>query len=736
MVKSILSFFAFLVLSTVHSQTSSEFNLDFETIQNGSPELWQHFKVDGYRIGVDSIVKRSGNYSAMIESVGENPNFTAWSFVLPNNYKGKKITLSGYLKTEKVEGGFAGLWMRIDPGIGFNNMQEKGLSGTRKWEKYEITLDMDPENTDQIVIGGLLSGKGKIWMDDLSITIDGKDILKAKIYEPKIMPAELDTEFDEGSKITDIAINENQIDNLKTLGFIWGFLKYYHPNVATGDYNWDYELFRVLPKVIEAKSKKERDDIFLKWIDSFGAFNKGKKPKMKASEVKMQPDLDWIKQSNFSEELSAKLLEIETAKRTGKNYYVGLFPGVENPEFKNENPYSDFMYPDAGYRLLSLYRYWNIIHYYFPYKYLIEEDWKGVMGEFIPQFLEAKDETEYTLACLELIGRVHDTHANIWGGNTALRDYWGANYPPVEVTFIEEKAVVTKYYDEELGKASGLQIGDVIESINGKDVADMVKEQLDLTPASSYPIKLRNIARRLLNTNDSIIRVEYSRGNGTASASFPSYTPEDLNLFGKYDDADTCFRMINDDIAYLNNGTLQSTYLPEIWEKMKNTKGLIIDIRNYPSDFPIYDLSAYLMPEKTPYVTFTNGDIKHPGYFVFNEELNVGKKNKDYYKGKVIILTNETSQSSAEFHAMAYRVHPNATVIGSTTAGADGNISRFYLPGRIATLITGIGVYYPDGEETQRVGIVPDVECKPTIQGIREGRDELMEKALEIIEGD
>jgi C-terminal processing protease CtpA/Prc len=83
---------------------------------------------------------------------------------------------------------------------------------------------------------------------------------------------------------------------------------------------------------------------------------------------------------------------------------------------------------------------------------------------------------------------------------------------------------------------------------------------------------------------------------------------------------------------------------------------------------------------------------------------------------------------------MAYRVHPNATVIGSTTAGADGNISRFYLPGRIATLITGIGVYYPDGEETQRVGIVPDVECKPTIQGIREGRDELMEKAVEIIE--
>jgi C-terminal processing protease CtpA/Prc len=47
--------------------------------------------------------------------------------------------------------------------------------------------------------------------------------------------------------------------------------------------------------------------------------------------------------------------------------------------------------------------------------------------------------------------------------------------------------------------------------------------------------------------------------------------------------------------------------------------------------------------------------------------------------------------------------------------------------------ISGIGVYYLDGRETQRIGIVPDIEVKPTIKGIREGRDELLEKAIEII---
>ena len=82
---------------------------------------------------------------------------------------------------------------------------------------------------------------------------------------------------------------------------------------------------------------------------------------------------------------------------------------------------------------------------------------------------------------------------------------------------------------------------------------------------------------------------------------------------------------------------------------------------------------------------------------------------------------------------MAYRVNPNTTVIGSTTAGADGNVSQFYLPGGISTAISGIGVYYPDGKETQRIGIIPDIELKPTVLGIKSGKDELIEKAIELI---
>jgi len=75
-------------------------------------------------------------------------------------------------------------------------------------------------------------------------------------------------------------------------------------------------------------------------------------------------------------------------------------------------------------------------------------------------------------------------------------------------------------------------------------------------------------------------------------------------------------------------------------------------------------------------------------------------------------------------------MHENSIKIGSTTSGADGNVSTIDLPGNITMYFTGLGTYYPDGTQTQRVGIIPDIEVKPTIEGIRNGIDEVLEFAL------
>jgi len=734
-------FLAFLVLFisiTADCQTKeaiSKFNFGFENIENGFPSGWSKNANPNYTRVLDSTNVKSGKYAVSLEFRKGIPAFDSWTFAIPDNYAGRKITFSGYIKTENVTDGYAGLWMRIDPSIAFYNMAKNGVKGTTDWTKCEITLDMNPEKTKQIFIGGLLSGKGKMWIDDLKVSIDGKEIKDLKPFERKIFAAEKDKEFDNGSGIIFLPVYKNQIENLKTLGLIWGFLKYYHPNIAKGEYNWDYELIRILPKVVNTENTKNRDEILVKWIDSFGQISEPKKTEAKSGEIKFEPDLNWMTNSAFSKGLTALLLKVKNASRSGEHYYIGLKPGVGNPDFKNENAYSSMKYPDAGFRVLTLFRYWNMIQYYFPYKNLIEEDWKNVLEEFIPKIINTTNSTDYTLTVLELIGRVHDTHANIWGGNSNMDNYFGINRAAVELTFIENKPVVTRYYDEKLGKETGLVIGDVITSINNRPIEEIIKDKLKYSPASNYSTQLRDIARNLLRTNDSIIHIEFINDAKKKNINLKTFSSKEINIYSKPLVIDTCFKLINKDIAYINNGSMKRKYLAEIWKETKNTKGLIIDIRNYPSDFIIYELSNYLMPKKTPFVKFTNGSIENPGLFTYENSVSAGMKTFGYYKGKVVIIVNEISQSSAEYHSMAYKVHPNATVIGSTTAGADGNVSQIQLPGGIMTMISGIGVYYPDGKETQRIGIVPDIEVKPTIQGIKKGRDELMEKAIEIING-
>lgn len=723
--------FIFLSFNCNAQIEDSLFNFGFETQSENHdlPNGW--FKWGDYSLSIDTVCK-TGHKSGKITSL-QNGTFGCIAISIPAYYEGGKIELEGFIKTENVKNGFAGLLLRID-GYGdilaFDNMHKMNVSGTNDWEKYSIKLDY-PVNADKIIVGGILTGSGQAWFDEFNLFIDGKNIRSLSVSDARVKTISENDEAIKNSNFSDSTLTVQQIDNLKVLGLIWGFLKYYHPNVAKGDYNWDNELFKQLPKVLYCESDFERDIILSNWIVSLGEIEESDTLKFDEDKIKQKPDLDWITNSDFSKELESLLLEVKNSKRSKKNFYIDMQLGVGNPEFKNELKYSTMSYPNAGFRLLALYRYWNIIQYFFPNKCLIEEDWKDVLVEFIPEIINAKDDVQYTLAILELIARIHDTHANLWGWSP-LVNHFGTRYANVKLTFVEEQAVVTGFYLNKPEMNTNLELGDVVLRINNIAVEEIVNQKLIYTPASNYPTQLRDISTNLFRSVDTTISVEFMRNGETESLILKTYPSTEI--FKNSDHVpDTCFKLINKDIAYIDNGELRISYLPQLWKTIRKTKGLIIDLRNYPSDFPIYALSSYLMPQSTVFVKFSQGNVEYPGLFTYSTTNSVGKTNKNYYKGKVVILVNEITQSSSEFHAMAYRVHPNAIVIGSTTSGADGNVSEFYLPGGLRTMISGIGVYYPDGSETQRVGIVPDIFVKPTITGIKEGRDEVLEKAIEIV---
>ncbi len=208
---------------------------------------------------------------------------------------------------------------------------------------------------------------------------------------------------------------------------------------------------------------------------------------------------------------------------------------------------------------------------------------------------------------------------------------------------------------------------------------------------------------------------------------------DSLNIYRWYRKSEgKSYKKLDNNIGYVTLQTIEEEDISRIKSEFIDTKGIIIDIRNYPSTFVPFSLGSFFVSSSTPFVKFTKGNVDNPGEFTFTNSIEIPSQGKTY-KGKLVVLVNELSQSQAEYTSMAFRAGDNTTIIGSTTAGADGNVSAIMLPGGLRTMISGIGVNYPNGEETQRVGIVPDIEVKPTIQGIREGKDELLEKAIEII---
>lgn len=711
-------------------------NLDFEQHHNAYPYYWGNFGSNDYKIYIDSTIAKNGKFSIVIESSTEKSDYKAIAINLPHNYNGKSIKLKGYIKTENVIDGYAGLWMRIDPEVGFDNMNGRGITGTTDWKECEITLPLKPEKTDKIVVGGLLVGKGKMWIDNLKISIDGKDLddKNLEIYTKESPPANEDHEFDNGSNITFSNLTNEAINNLELLGRIWGFLKYHHPEIAKGKFNWDYELFRILPDYLKVKNNRERDKVLTNWIDKYGKLSICNECKTTPTNAVLKPNLSWIESSNLSKTLKISLQEIYKNRNQGQNYYIKLDPNIGNPDFTNENPYSEMSFPDKGFRLLSVYKYWNMIEYFFPNKHLSDKKWESILKEYIPKFINANSELEYELVAVQIIGEINDTHANLWGGGDKIAEIRGNNFTPFRAEFIENKYVVVDYYKPEFSENSNLKIGDIITHINNKPIQSIVDSLKSYYPSSNEASMLRDISADLLRSTKNTISLKYISDNKTKEHNVTLYDRRQLNMYQWYkvNKNEKCFKILEGNIGYITLANIKEEDIPEIKTSFKNTKGIIIDIRNYPSTFVPFKLGSYFISEPTSFVKFTKGNPDNPGEFTFTEPLKISNE-KEYYEGKLVVLVNEKSQSQAEYTAMAFRAAKNSLIIGSTTAGADGNFSTILLPGGLRTWISGIGVYYPDGTETQRVGIVPDIIVKPTIEGVRLGKDEVLNKAIEII---
>lgn len=524
-----------------------------------------------------------------------------------------------------------------------------------------------------------------------------------------------------------IKLTETQ--KLATTCKVWGYLKYYHPNVADGSKNWDEQLFTILPQVQKAQTKEELSLVLEKWVDGLGEVKKIA-PILAPKDIEYFDknfDLSWINNDKlFSKNLSKKLKFIEENRFQGDQFYVAQH-NAGNIFIKNEN-YAAYNFNEKNIQILTLFMYWNVIEYFFPYKYLMNQKWDVTLEKMLPFFIEAKNESDFYLAMRKLTVKLNDSHATFYIENGFDNYFLPDNYK-----IMDENLIVTEVLNEGLAKENNIKIGDIITKINDKTVKQIILEKRDLINGSNEASYLNNLVESPILDSAAVLKLEFLK-DGIKTTK----TIEDYYINGSYynnrfknEIKKEKFKILDNNIGYVDMGILKVKNVPEMIDKLASTKAIIFDMRNYPNE--TYEaISNFLNGEEKKFVIYTIPDLKYPGRFKWTEPRGIGSKNKNNYKGKVVVLLNEKSMSQSEWTAMIFQTAGNTTIIGSQTAGADGNVTEIFIKD-ISTKMSGIGVYYPDKRETQRTGIIPDIEVKPTIKGIQEGKDEVLDRALKFI---
>ncbi len=350
------------------------------------------------------------------------------------------------------------------------------------------------------------------------------------------------------------------------------------------------------------------------------------------------------------------------------------------------------------------------------------------MEEYIQIFVDAENESMYELALSKLITEIHDTHAVLYGKNKKER-----YHAPIEVKFIENQLVVTSYIDSEKGIKSGFKIGDIISKINDVPIETIVDSLSEIIPASNKTSLLRDVASDILKSELRQLNISYTSNLKPFEKVLTLYPNEAINSKLEERFKNKSYKFINSNVGYINLASIKEEEIENIKKEFINAKGIIIDIRNYPNTFVPFLLGSFFVSDPTTFVEFSRINENKYGEFTFSDPSKKINPSSHIFRKKLVIIVNEDSQSQSEYTAMAFKAGVNSTILGGTTAGTDGNVSYLNLPSGFSTRFSGIGIYYPDGKETQRVGISLDIKIVPTINGIKKGKDELLEKAIEYI---
>ena len=748
---------------SVYAVPTEPTNLDFEDGVVGEvPAGWFAPPINarnGYTIKLSDEGAKTGSHAVLMSKVdttaseadpmqgGGLGNVMQVADATP--YRGKRVRFSGWVRTEVLPFGLlagrAQAWFRVDrPGghMGFfDNMQDRPIRA-KDWQRFEIIGDIAPD-AETINFGLMLIGYGKAWLDGVAIDIAG---MAGEGNEP---PREL---------------GERGLENLFALSRLLGYVRYFHPTDAVADTDWNLFAVQAVRRAEEAATPRELARILQsafqdvaptvrvaptgEALERPAAFTAGTADQptqiryWEHNGVKVG-DQPSIYSSNLRTSETAPLSPDEPIEANLGGGVSALVPTAtpvtQQASFEGTptkalatNAFPDHWRPsgdDRSTRLAAVVLAWNVFQHFYPYFDVMDVDWEATLRRSLKAAAVDAGEVDFIDTIKRLVADLRDGH-----GRVAHQGEGPRLLPPLACDWVADDLVVTAVGDgfEEL------RPGDVITEIDGRGVPEILASfEATISSATTQHLRHRALADIGLGPPGSTIALKVRAPSGeerrvTVDRNTPPWG-DDIVTEPRPDQgaelADGVFYVDLDRIKHIREFNALAPTLA-------SAKGIVFDMRGYPA-FPFTPVIAHLTDETVTSAQWHVPLVHHPDRRDMQFQFSNWPVNPQppRFTGNVAFVTDGRAISAAETLLGIVEHYKLAEIVGGPTAGTNGNINPFVLPGGYHVTWTGMRVLKHDGSQHHGVGIQPTVPVSRTVEGIAAGRDELLERAVAVVTG-
>ncbi|MFH1052469.1 MAG: S41 family peptidase [bacterium] len=401
---------------------------------------------------------------------------------------------------------------------------------------------------------------------------------------------------------------------------------------------------------------------------------------------------------------------------------------LANMKTSNKKHYS---LNDENVRLSDVIITWNVFQHFFPYFEYLKVNWDEALKNALERAFSYPSPEDFKTTLEMMLEPLQDGHIYVSSEE---------NYPigtlPLIADWVDGKVIVRKTYDSLIIKP-----GDFISHIDNIPITNVIKIGEKRICGSQQSKHWLFFNYGLLGKGDIKDSVDLSLERSKKNTKIRVARITLGTFWWMKDSQKRSFTAIDSDkqetkggLYYINIGRITTEEFKNNLGKFQNAKGMIIDLRDYPNSGTFGLLSH-----------FTDKTINSPNWCIpliiypdryklkFNIFNNQYVQKTPYIKCKKVFIINNGTISAGETYSSIIKSNSLGILVGQYTAGANGNVNSFTLPGNISVRFSGMKVTNEDGSRFYIKGVEPDIFVNKTIKAAQEGKDDFLEKAIEVI---